>query len=167
MRCGKVEVFCLVRVAFRVATRTNALWQRRSNSAKKPSGTCRNPHEYAVAKDALQLQLCGRCSRNPRECAEAKRLPTLFKCALLSRNPRECAEAKIVPPCAAEKGRSVATRANALSQSQYRHGSLTASPSRNPRECAEAKCSMPASALMPSLRVPLFTTLNNPCPQVR
>ena len=48
----------------------------------------------------------------------------------------------------------VATRTNALRQSQYRHGSLTASPSRNPRECAEAKCSMPASALMPCCRNP-------------
>ena len=76
-----------------------------------------------------------------------------------SRNPRECAVAKqqwrnafVYSP--------VATRTNALWQSQYRHGSLTASPSqparmrcgkeppndavlrrdsRNPRECAVAK----------------------------
>ena len=184
MRCGKEANDNLRRNCRCVATRTNALWQRRNARTDGSGGARRNPHECAVAKSMLQApqngdtksqparMRCGKvqdgqyfrivgsgrnprecavakgvclcrllegCSRNPRECAVAKGSELRRLIGRTCRNPHECAVAKIVPPCAAEKGRSVATRANALRQSQYRHGSLTASPSRNPRECAEAK----------------------------
>ena len=72
MRCGKVEVFCLVRVAFRVATRTNALWQRPAHSGALQCAHRRNPHECAVAKNSHFQQPFYRDCRNPRECAVAK-----------------------------------------------------------------------------------------------
>ena len=122
-----------------VATRANALWQSTMSTSFCGLSNRRNPRECAVAKKRVIPAFKCEAGRNPRECAVAKGSELRRLIGRTCRNPRECAVAKIVPPCAAEKGRSVATRANALRQSQYRHGSLTASPSRNPRECAEAK----------------------------
>ena len=146
MRCGKSKMPCNV----------------------KHECEGRNPHECAVANLCLRRELL----------ALSKSQPARMRCGKERCDPPAGSRSAASQPARMRCGKEVwrleyavkiivATRTNALRQSQYRHGSLTASPSRNPRECAEAKCSMPASALMPSLRVPLFTTLNNPCPQVR
>ena len=168
MRCGKADI--LLRARQEVSRR--------------------NPHECAVAKSPKSSYVgllaksqparmrCGKaCYGNYNKQAEMSQ-PARMRCGKERCDPPAGSRSAASQPARMRCGKEVwrleyavkiivATRTNALRQSQYRHGSLTASPSRNPRECAEAKCSMPASALMPSLRVPLFTTLNNPCPQVR
>ena len=116
MRCGKVQWFITNFIITHVATRANALWQRATWSASALLALRRNPHECAVAKDALQLQLCGRCSRNPRECAVAKTGANLYCANFARRNPRECAVAKVQDA----KNTSHVVR-------------------RNPHECAVAK----------------------------
>ena len=136
-----------------VATRTNALWQRKlsllsirsnqSQPARMRCGKghselravcsfCRNPHECAVAKAYCVETTAGTRPSQPARMRCGKGSKCTNKRKDISRNPHECAVAKIVTCMDVDKD-SVATRTNALWQSVTKLQALTSLSSQPAR----------------------------------
>ena len=96
MRCGKSALLSGYVLSFRVATRTNALWQIVGKDVATALGYSRNPHECAVANLRVAGKSVSHNRRNPHECAVANMSSMYVFAASTRRNPHECAVANFL-----------------------------------------------------------------------